>query len=482
MRFLQIQYSELTDRTTVKDFSLSLSAEEKNALEKVTAVWNGERVLKPSGSLLVRETEVVLSPGVSTTIFNTEKGGRILGLEIDQAILFEGEAKLVDIKITYDDENIPAIYAPLADFFGYAFGKPSMHSIVGGTKNGMNYCYLPMPFDRQAQIELVYRDSAPAVELRFNARIYHSNNKRDRQNEGKLYVAWNRALESEEGKPMLMANVKGKGHYVGTVMQTQNLDPGMTLFFEGDDIAIVDGENTIHGTGSEDYFNGGWYAFLDTWDRAMSLPLHGSLGYSLAYGRTGAYRWHLTDKICFSSSLDYTMEHGPEGNKEEVANTSLGFYYCDTPKQEMTEPSNELSKVYIPETFMLYPQTMKFNLWIDVEMKTEWCGPSGGYTYVFQVADESKIRIFLDEIPDGKYKLYLDFQKMPEGCKVSFWQRQNQVSGEVNAFADEKARIGKHYVCDLDVNETKNTLTIRFQTDEERSLFSLNRMIFEKAE
>jgi len=479
MRFLQVQYREIADHATVKNFSFNLTADEKKALDDVAAVWNGEPILKRSADLLKEESEVLLTPGRGETIFSAAQGGRILGIEIDHSELFEGTGNLVDIKITYDNESTPAIYTPLADFFGYAFGKTSMQSIVGGTKPGMNYCYLPMPYDRQATIELIYREGGPANELRFNTHVYYSNRKRDKKKEGKLYVAWNRVPESEEGVPLTLARVKGKGHYVGTVMQTQNLNPGMTLFFEGDDIAIVDGENAIHGTGSEDYFNGGWYAFLDTWDRGMSLPIHGALSYSLAFGRTGAYRWHLTDKICFNDRLDYTMEHGPEGNKEPVSNTTLGFYYCDTPKQEITEPTNELSKVYTPTTFMLYPQTMKINLWVDVEMKTEWCGPSGGYTYIFKVVDESKIRVFLDEIPPGKYKLYLDYKKIPEGCEVSLWQRQNQISEEINTYAMEKTREKRQYVCEFEVSEISNTLTIRFKTEEERNKFSLNRLIFE---
>ncbi len=146
----------------------------------------------------------------------------------------------------------------------------------------------------------------------------------------------------------------------------------------------------------------------------------------------------------------------------------------------MTEPSNDLSRVYIPETFMLYPQTMKLQLWIDVEMKTEWCGPSGGFTYIFQGTDESKIRVSLEEIPPGRYKMYLDYKETPESCRVSFWQRQNRVSEEINTYASEKAHIEKLYICDLEVDKSKNTLTIRFQTEEERNLFSLNRLIFEK--
>ena len=55
----------------------------------------------------------------------------------------------------------------------------------------------------------------------------------------------------------------------------------MTLFFEGDDSTYVDNKMRLHGTGSEDYYNGGWYALLDRWDRGNSLPLHGCLDYSL---------------------------------------------------------------------------------------------------------------------------------------------------------------------------------------------------------
>lgn len=45
----------------------------------------------------------------------------------------------------------------------------------------------------------------------------------------------------------------------------------MTLFFEGDDSTYVDNKMRLHGTGSEDYYNGGWYALLDRWDRGNSL-------------------------------------------------------------------------------------------------------------------------------------------------------------------------------------------------------------------
>ncbi len=88
------------------------------------------------------------------------RGGRIAGIEIGPANGFEGLEKSMDIKITWDDEKNPAVYCPVADFFGYAFGKPSMQSLLLGTRDNINYCYFPMPFDKSAKIELVYRSIA----------------------------------------------------------------------------------------------------------------------------------------------------------------------------------------------------------------------------------------------------------------------------------------------------------------------------------
>lgn len=84
----------------------------------------------------------------------------------------------------------------------------------------------------------------------------------------------------------------------------------MTLFFEGDDSTYVDNKMRLHGTGSEDYYNGGWYALLDRWDRGNSLPLHGCLDYSLPMARTGGYRFFLADKMSYEKEIYHGMEHG----------------------------------------------------------------------------------------------------------------------------------------------------------------------------
>ena len=96
---------------------------------------------------------------------------------------------------------------------------------------------------------------------------------------------------------------------------------------------------------------------------------------------------------------------------------------------------------------------------------------------MLEVNDESRLRVSLKEIPLGAYKLYLDVNKNPEGCDVSLWQRQTQISESISLFGPEKERLDNLYVCDIEMDEFQNTLTFRFQTTPEKSVFSINRLI-----
>ena len=55
-------------------------------------------------------------------------------------------------------KSTPAVFCPVADFFGYAFGAVSMQSLLLGSRDNKAYCYFPMPFDKSAKIELIQRD------------------------------------------------------------------------------------------------------------------------------------------------------------------------------------------------------------------------------------------------------------------------------------------------------------------------------------
>ena len=85
-------------------------------------------------------------------------------------------------------------------------------------------------------------------------------------------------------------------------------------WWEGDDWFVIDGERwppTLHGTGTEDYFNLAYgfhrvdcrpeygVTFLERPDPAL-----------IACGKFSMYRFHLSDPIPFESSIAASLEHG----------------------------------------------------------------------------------------------------------------------------------------------------------------------------
>lgn len=484
-QFHQIQYRMYDMKSTVKSFNPDLNDEEKNALKRIASLWKKEKRTVTDfypGKLQESLKEFQIKPGDTVSVFEFNQGGRISGIELSPSNNFEGLAKNIDLKITWDGEQNPAVYCPAADFFGYAFGTESMHSLLLGSSENKNYCYFPLPFDKNARIQIIYRKDAshPQIAFQFTAHIWYSSEKRIPEKEGKFYAHWNKNIKSEKGKPHVFLNVKGRGHYIGSILQAQGKKAGMTYFFEGDDSTSIDGSFRIHGTGSEDYFNGGWYAMMDRWDGKMSLPLHGALDYSLPFCRTGGYRFYISDKLSFEKSIFQSIEHGPVGNLFPVDYTSLALYYSDSPISDISLPTNELSHVFIPDTLIIYPQLMNYNIFGNIDIKTTWKYGTGGESYLYTPGKESWLRISLADIPDGKYRVFIDLLKEPSGCDFSLWQRQTQISDWIPTYHSAEKRETALYVCDLNQNDFIKTLTIRFKTDNQKTSLLLNRIILIK--
>jgi hypothetical protein len=481
-QFHQIQYRLYEKGAKVTSFSPALSDDAKEALKNIGDLWGKENKTAQDfypGKLTKSSKRVILEPGKSVIVFESGQGGRIFGIELSPSSVFEGSDKNTDIRITWDDEKIPAVYCPVADFFGYAFGSASMSGLLLGSDGNKCYCYLPMPFDKSARIELIRRQTTneSGEPANINAEIWYTSEQRNPVREGKFYASWFKESPTKPGHPHTIADVQGKGHYIGTILQAQGLKAGMTIFFEGDDSTAIDGQFRLHGTGSEDYFNGGWYAMIDRWDDKMSLPLHGSLGYSLPFCRTGAYRFYLSDKLSFEKSFYESIEHGPAGNNVPADYTSLGLYYCGSPAAKTTTPAEVNTTVYIPDTLFLYPQLTDFTIYGGIKIETTWKYGTGGESYLFTPGADSWLRMSLREIPEGSYSLFFDILKSPAGCDFSLWNRQKKLSDEIASYNNKEERVQFLHICDLTLKEANKTLTIRFNPVNEKKSLLLNRII-----
>lgn len=474
--FHQIQYRNLPGRK-IESYTGKFSDTDKRLLTEVGNLWanispgiNDFKQGLSSPSQLT-EHSFSIQPGQEVTFFESELPGRIMGFEIDGGDSFEGLYKDILLSAAWDGEQVEAIYAPLADFFGYAYGKGAMRSMLIGRNNTRNYCYIPMPYDRSAKMKLIYkkREGVQQNPISINVTTYSNQNKRKANSEGKFYSSWRRQINPPNGELYTFLKMEGKGHYIGTVHLAQGLRPGMTLFFEGDDSTSVDGQMRIHGTGSEDYYNGGWYALLDRWDRGISLPLHGSLDYSLPMNRTGGYRFFLSDKMSFEKEIYHGMEHGPEGNQFPVDYTSVAYYYSEAPLKARMEPVAELREVYLPKEHVYFPQLMDVTIGGNIQLAQD-----RGLRMVTE--NEGNARIMLNDVPEGTYQVAISYFEKPEGADFRIWQRQKQLTEWKPTKNSVESLKEKMPVGEIELTRQTNSITFQVRKNEMGKQFELDRI------
>ena len=481
LEFIQIQYRALPKKK-VETYNGEFSQQDKDLLADVAQIWSDlspavtNYTFGKSANVQTQEKSFTINPGEEIPFFEFHKPGRIVGMTIDGGTSFEGLYKDVILSACWDNEEVEAIYAPVADFFGYAYGKGAMRSILMGKQGTSNYCFLPMPFDKSATMKLVYekREGVQQSPVSVNVKVYYNEERRVRKEEGKFYSVWRRE-KTPLGIFHKFVSQKGKGHYVGTIHQAQGLRSGMTVFFEGDDSTYVDNKMRLHGTGSEDYYNGGWYALLDRWDRGNSLPLHGCLDYSLPMSRTGGYRFFLTDKLSYEKELYHGIEHGPTGNDFPVDYISVAFLYSAQPLQSREEPTDELRTVYQPTEHVYFPQLMQLTVGGGVQV-------SHDRGIRMTASHYGTVRIMLNDVPEGRYKVLINYFEKPDGADFQVWQRQKCLSEWISTKATEERNREKEYVGDINLTEQTNSITFHIRNNQGAGQFELGLITLERVE
>ncbi|MGQ1787421.1 DUF2961 domain-containing protein [Saccharicrinis sp. GN24d3] len=234
------------------------------------------------------------------------------------------------LKIYFDDKKQPSIDLPINMFFIIPNEKKLQHSLYAGYKDGKLFNKLPMPFSKKARIEIVADDED------LKLKVSYSISKQTYTTENYLTTFYNEELPAKnKDKSFLWLDTRGEGHYVGTFLMTEAKTHGienLPVWLEGDEVFVCDGEMRSHGTGTEDYFNCGWYGVEGRLIKSGSFPLHGFPEYEMnEIGKASAYRWHLLDPIPFKDSIQVTVEHGTN-NINEANYKSAAFYYLKNKK------------------------------------------------------------------------------------------------------------------------------------------------------
>jgi hypothetical protein len=262
----------------------------------------------------------IFEPGQSRVLADLEGPGRITHIWFTANGYERGFPRSLVLRIYWDGRNEPGVEVPLGDFFaaGHGMQVNVNSSRVATSSFGRAYnCYWNMPFRESARITLTNESENAKTGLYW----YVDWEKRSVPGEVPyFYAQYRQENPPQPGKDYLIADISGRGHYVGTVLSVRASQPGW--FGEGDDRFYIDGDTvpTLHGTGTEDYFNDAW-AF-----RVVNRPNYGvSIWEGMNAGsRITAYRWHENDPVYFEESLRFSIEH--KGNTFYKDNTLAEAY------------------------------------------------------------------------------------------------------------------------------------------------------------
>ena len=375
---------------------------------------------------------VVLKPGEIHAIFYMEGPAIIQNIWFTLACADSHYLRKVVLRIYWDREEFPSVEGPFGDFFGNGFGirTPYASQYIGVTSGGF-YCYFPMPFRQHARFEIINEATTECT-------VFHHvlGQKVKQLPEDCLYFhsGWRRENPTQMNIPFTILEAEGKGYYAGVQLFMQAYHEADKMnFLEGDELIFIDGEEeaSIKGTGTEDYFQGGWY-FIDG---PFHAPYHGMILMDWGKSRVSCYRLHILDRIHFDKSIRVQIEHG-----QRIYNEARTDYSC-TAYWYQSEPHKKLPSLPQPEERERIEPRPLFRIPGAIEMEEAGEGTpyymstyqegwsnhmarlfpfraeGDSIVHTFQVADSKEYEIAVNYIENdcnGVLQLYIDDEKVGE--------------------------------------------------------------------
>jgi len=293
-----------------------------------------------------------LRPGRATTIADIRGAGCITHI---WTTIDSGEThylrKLV-LRMYWDGEEHPSVEVPIGDFFGMGHGLTKNFSSVPFQMSPVDgrafNCWFAMPFADGARIEVAsdceknakmyfYIDYEEYNELPEGQLRFHAFWNRERVTDGiddskvtnEYYLYGGKNVTGEGNYVVLEA--EGRGHFVGCHINIHNLrfTHEWNWYGEGDDMIFIDGERwppSLHGTGTEDYFNTAWCPRQEVCNPYHGIILGGGPNW---WGKVTMYRYHIEDPIMFEKSIRFTIEHGHNNHRSDDWSSTAYWYQTE---------------------------------------------------------------------------------------------------------------------------------------------------------
>ncbi|HLE57647.1 MAG TPA: glycoside hydrolase family 172 protein, partial [Rhodothermia bacterium] len=294
-----------------------------------------------------------IADGETRTLFEVEGAGMINHIWITIAppppALNRND---IILRMYWDGAEDPCVESPIGVFFGQGWNESydwASLPLAAGPRDGRGLVsYFVMPFSNGARIEVendsgqnigafyyyvdyVALDELPPDMGRFHAWYNHELTEALPDGENEWSLLGEQGKNIDGARNYLIADLEGHGHFAGVNYFVHS--PSPMWYGEGDDMVFIDGEPwppSLHGTGTEDYFNTSW--------SPNTLYSHPYYGYARVnddvgwLGRTHVYRFHISDPLYFDESLRFTIEHGHDNNLTLDLSTVAYWYQAEPHK------------------------------------------------------------------------------------------------------------------------------------------------------
>jgi hypothetical protein len=239
------------------------------------------------------------------------------------------------LRVTFDGRR--TVDSPVGEFFGSGFAVAPVRALFSGVDPAAHSytAWWPMPYRHGATVEL-YNGSPLAVNA-GDAQVTSAHGSVTRWG---YFRTQSRAGATKPGKDWTYLQATGQGKFVGVSADMRG--PASRAFLEGDERVYTDGSRSpqIHGTGTEDFYQSGWYFNRDTYTQPFNGdPAHLTATTGCAAGSdcTGAYRLMIGDAVPYGSAITFGIEHGPGDDVAADYSTTAFSYGQDASSLRKTD-------------------------------------------------------------------------------------------------------------------------------------------------
>jgi hypothetical protein len=486
-RYFHFGYETFPKGTAVPTFRMALAAEEAAALAAADDILSNRRGQDPAGKRPGEETiakGLAVPPGKALAAAEVAGPRAITAIRVKVKGLGPREDEIaalreLAIRITWDGEAAPAVWAPLGDFFGTAPGINKYKSLPLGMTDDGFYSFWYMPFAKGATVEIA--NDGPA-ERAVEVSVVHAPLSRPAAELGRFHAKWHRdaflPAEPERAIDWTMLKTQGRGRFCGVMLHVWNPKGGW--WGEGDEKFFVDGEkfpSTI-GTGSEDYFGYAWCT-----PELFQNPYHDQTFVTGNRGHVSVNRWHVTDNVPFQKSFEGCIEkYFPNSRPTRYACTA--YWYLAPGGTDPHAPLPMPERVgYWPEPVAPAPPPKPAGPAVTVKGAIEGealevLGKTGGHTrsqamgqyggtwsgasqlWWTQGKPGDKLDLALPVKDAGKYRLTVQLTKANDYGIVQLYLDDKKLGGPVDLYSPEVVPSGPLDLGQHDLAAGRHKLTL----------------------